>query len=349
MKICVFLFLLTPFVALTQGYVGSNAFAFVNTNYSASSTGLGGNLVAVQDNDLSMSAENPALLNLKSVGMIQINQSILPNGISIGMLNYAFNTKHGVFSPTIKYINYGNFEEYDETGNRLGTFTASDYSIGMGYGKTISKLIGIGTSVNFLGSNLETYSAYAMTLGFGAFIKHPNDLVSAAFSVKNIGFVFKDYTTSSKSILPIDVQAGVSGKLKHAPFRFSVLGHHLNKWNIVYQDPNLKPSYDALTGDTIPVKTASFISKLAHHLTFQIELLASKNLHFRLGFDYHRRQQLKLIDRPGLAGFSSGIAVNFKKFKLDYGFMYYSKAGQNHSIGLSTNLGDWKKKSKIEK
>jgi hypothetical protein len=45
-----------------------------------------------------------------------------------------------------------------------------------------------------------------------------------------------------------------------------------------------------------------------------------------------------------MAGFSTGIALNFKKIKLEYGFLYYSKAGQNHSIGLSTNLGDWKKK-----
>ena len=344
MKFLAFLIILYPLIFFSQSYVGSNAFAFLNANYSARSNALGGNLIAIQDNDLSMAAENPALLNSKSVRMLQINQSILPNGISIGMLNYAFNTKYGVFAPTIKYISYGNFESYDEAGNRLGTFTASDYSIGMSYGRTVNKLISIGSSLTFLGSNLETYSAYGMTFGFGAFIKHPNELFSAGFSVKNIGFTFKDYTTSSKSILPINVQAGISYKLKYAPFRFSILGQQLNKWNIVYEDPNLKPTYDALTGDTIPVKTSSFFTKIMHHLNFQVELLASKNTTFRLGFDYHRRQQLKLLDRPGMAGFSTGIALNFKKIKLEYGFLYYSKAGQNHSIGLSTNLGDWKKK-----
>jgi hypothetical protein len=33
-----------------------------------------------------------------------------------------------------------------------------------------------------------------------------------------------------------------------------------------------------------------------------------------------------------------------KKIRLDYGVMIYSKAGQNHAIGISTNLSDWKKK-----
>jgi len=344
MKLIAVLIVVFPTIFLSQSYVGSNAFAFLNANYSARSNSLGGNLIAIQDNDLSLASENPALLNLKSAGMLQINESLLPTGISISMLNYAFKTKYGVFSPTIKYINYGKFEGYDETGNRLETFTASDYSIGVGYGKNINKLISIGSSLSFLGSNLETYSAYGITFGFGAFIKHPNELFSAGFSVKNIGFIFKDYTTSSKSMLPINVQAGISYKLKYAPFRFSILGQQLNKWNIIYQDPNLKPTYDALTGEIIPVKPSSFFTKIAHHLNLQVELLASKNFEFRFGFDYHRRQQLKLLDQQGMSGFSMGIALNFKKIKFEYGFLYYSMAGQNHSIGLSTNLGDWKKK-----
>ena len=107
MKSLAFLIILYPVIFFSQTYVGSNAFAFLNANYSARSNALGGNLIAIQDNDLSMAAENPALLNSKSVRMLQINQSILPNGISIGMLNYAFNTKYGVFAPTIKYISYG--------------------------------------------------------------------------------------------------------------------------------------------------------------------------------------------------------------------------------------------------
>ena len=123
MKFLALFFFLLPCFLFSQQYVGSNAFAFLNANYSARSNALGGNLIAIQDNDLSMAAENPALLNSKSVRMLQINQSILPNGISIGMINYAFNTKYGVFAPTIKYISYGNFESYDEAGNRLGTYS----------------------------------------------------------------------------------------------------------------------------------------------------------------------------------------------------------------------------------
>jgi hypothetical protein len=53
---------------------------------------------------------------------------------------------------------------------------------------------------------------------------------------------------------------------------------------------------------------------------------------------------LKLIDRPGLAGFSFGVGLRFKKISFDYGFMVFSKAGQNHTLGISTQISDWLKK-----
>lgn len=344
MRFLIFSLFLFPLQLLSQVAVGSNGFAFVNGNYSARSVGMGGRTASIYDNDLSLANDNPAVLNEKMNGMMQINQGLLPAGINFGAFNYAVKTKIGVFSPTIKYVNYGKFTETDETGRVLGNFSATDFSVGTNFGRSLNKVIHLGASFQFLGSNLASYSAYGVSLGFGAIMTHSNELISGGLAVRNIGFVFKEYTSNEKTSLPIDVQAAFSFKLKHAPFRFSILAHHLNKWNIVYQDPTLKPTFDALTGDTIPVPTAGFGEKLANHFNFQVELLASKSVQLRAGFDYHRRQQLKLVDRPGLAGFSFGVGVKFKKISLDYGFMIYSKAGQNHSIGISTQISDWLKK-----
>lgn len=343
MRFLIVTLLFFPLAAFSQNAVGSNGFAFLSGNYSARSIGVGGNLISIADNDLSLANDNPAVLNEKMNGMMQVNQGLLPSGINFGAVNYAIKSKIGVFAPTLKYVSYGQFTETDETGRTLGKFKAADYSLGVNYGRTLNKVIQLGASANLLGSNLETYSAYGFSVGFGAIMTHPNQLISGGFAVKNIGFVFKQYTSNAKTSLPIDVQAAFSLKLKHAPFRFSIVGHHLNKWDIVYQDLNLKPTYDALTGDTIPVKTAGFGEKLAHHVNFQLELLAS-NFTLRMGFDYHRRQQLKVFERPGMAGFSLGLGMKFKKFRIDYGVMLYSKAGQNHSLGISTQISNWVKK-----
>ena len=324
-----------------QNAVGTSGFAFLSGNFSARSIAMGGSAISMYDNDLSLANDNPALLNSSMNGMIQVNQGLLPAGINFGAFNYALKTKVGVFAPFVKYVNYGQFTETDETGRTLGKFSANDFSVGTNFGRKLNKVIHLGANFQLLGSNLANYSAYGVCFGFGVLMTHPNELISGGLVVKNVGFVFKDYTSNAKTSLPIDVQAAFSFKLKHAPFRFSIVAKQLNQWNIVYQDPNLKPTYDALTGDTIPVPTAGFGEKLAHHFNFQLELLASKSVNKRAGFDYNRRQQLKLIDRPGLAGFSFGVGLKFKKFNLDYGFLVYSKAGQNHSIGISTQLSNW--------
>jgi hypothetical protein len=347
MKFLLFIFFQISFLAYCQYNVGLNGFQYMNGFYAARNIGTGNNLISVIDNDLVLSSENPALLNRNMVNQLAFNQTLLPTGVNFGSLQYAFNSKIGVFSPIIKYTNYGAFVGTDEAGNSLGDFNALDYSVGMLYSKEFNPVLSLGVGMHVLGSHLESYSSYAFSSSFSAVFKHPNQLFSAALLAKGIGFTFKQYTTDTKTMLPIDVQASVTYKLKHAPFRFSLLAKQLNKWDIVYQDPNEKPTYDALTGDTIPVQTAGFLEKLGHHLNLQVELIASKSVHFRTGFDFHRQQQLRVYNRPGLAGFSFGVGIYLKKIRLDYGFLIYSKAGQNHAIGISTNLSDWKKKCKI--
>jgi hypothetical protein len=344
MKNLFLLFLLIAFSSIGQYNFGINGFQYINGFYSARSIGTGNNLISVYDGDLALSAENPSLLNSKMVNIGAMNQSLLPTGVNFGSVQYAYNSKYGIISPILKYANYGRFLETDEAGNMLGHFVALDYSVGVLYSKAFNPVISLGGGIQLLGSNLERYFAFGASATFSATYRHKNELFSAAFVAKGIGFTFKEYTSSKKTPLPVDVQASISYKLKHAPFRFSILTKQLNKWNIVYQDPNEKPSFDALTGDSIPVETPGFVEKLAHHINLQVELLASKSLHFRTGFDFHRQQQLKVDNRPGLAGFSFGIGLYFKKIRLDYGLLIYSKAGQNHAIGLSTNLSDWKKK-----
>lgn len=343
MKFVFLCFFQIIFFAFCQVGNGFNGFQFINGFYSARSIGTGNNLISVVDNDLVLTSENPALLNSKMVNQIALNQSLLPTGVNFGSLQYAFKSKIGLFSPAIKYANYGGFIETDELGNVLGKFSSLDYSIGMLYSYEFSPVISIGAAAYLLGSHLENYASYAMSTMFSAIYKHPNQLFSAAFVAKGIGVSFKNYTMSQKTRTPIDVQASLTYKLKHAPFRISLLAKQLNSWDIVYRDPNEKPTFDALTGDTIPIKAPGFIEKLANHLNLQVELIASKSLHFRTGFDFHRQQQLRMINRPGLAGFSFGMGIYLKKIRLDYGFLIYSKAGQNHAIGISTNLSDWKK------
>ena len=190
---------------------------------------------------------------------------------------------------------------------------------------------------------MEHYNAFGAAIDIGGTYTHANENFLVTALVKNAGFQFNGYNGKQKDPLPTEFQMATSYKIQHAPFRFSLLAHHLNRWDITYMDPNLKPTIDPLTGDTIPVKYAGFGEKLARHFSYQVEILVSKNIHLRAGFDYQRRQEMKLEQRPGISGFTFGVGLYFKKISIDYGFSCYSKAGFNNMLTLSTNFSRWKK------
>lgn len=322
---------------------GMSTFSLLDLTYNARSAGLSGDFIAVKDQDLNLGIANPSLLNETMGKSLTVSQALLASGINYGQVGYGFSLLKGLMSTSLRYVSYGEFKRTDVGGTQLGTFHPFECIIGAGYGQQLNPRISVGANANFIYSQLETYNAFGFAIDLaGTYTSKSNNFLITAL-VKNAGFQFNNYYKKEKDPLPVEFQLATSIKLKHAPFRFTVLAHHLNKWDLTYIDPNVKPTVDALTGDTIPVKQAGFVEKLARHLTYQAEILISKNIHLRLGFDYQRRQEMKIEARPGLAGFSCGLGLYFKKISIDYGFMIFSNAGFNNLLTLSTNLGKWKK------
>ena len=270
--------------------------------------------------------------------------ALLSGGLNYGMFAYGLNSKKlGPIATYIKYVNYGKFDRTNVAGISEGTFRPFEMIAGAGIGKALNPRISIGANLNFLYSQLETYSSLGTSIDFAGTFYNPEKEFLVTILAKNIGYQLKGYTEKTRSLLPVEVQAATSYKLKHAPFRISLLAHHLNQWDITYSDPNATATIDALTGDTIPVPKTGFFEKFANHFTYQLEIIVTKNIELRAGFDYHKRKELALEQRSGISGFSFGAGLLFDKFRLDYGFVIYSRAGFNNMLTLSTNLSKWKK------
>lgn len=322
---------------------GTKTFAFLDLTYNARAAGLGNDFISVKDQDINLGMANPALLNQKMIGQLSVNQAFMAGGVNYGMAAFGFKLKDGVLGTSVRYVNYGEFIRREINGTEAGSFNPFECIISGSYGKQLNPRISVGAGLNLIASQLESYNAFGITADLGGVYTNESENLLVTAFVKNAGIQLKNYTTKEKDELPVEFQMAVSYKLSHAPFRFSLFAHHLNIWDITYNDPTLQPTIDALTGDTIPVKYAGFGEKIARHFTYQAEILISKNLHLRTGFDYHRRQEMKLTDRPGLSGFTFGIGMYFKKFSLDYGFAITSRAGFNNMLTFSTNLGLWRK------
>jgi hypothetical protein len=333
---------LNTFILLGQTG-GATVFNFLDLPFNARSAGLGNDFISSKDQDLNLAIQNPSLLNDKMNNHFGFNQAFMAGGINLGML--AYSKKIGDYNTFahLRYVNYGKMTSYDELGLEIGTLGASDFAGGVGLAKQFNPRLSVGGNLNLI------YSQYQQNISFGIGIDLAGTLeieeknLTFTALVKNAGYQFKSIQKGNRGDLPTEFQMAIAHKVKHAPFRFTLLLHHLNRFDLTYVDPSIKPSIDALTGDTIAVKFPGIGEKVFRHLTYQVELIISKNFHLRTAFDYHRRQELKLLQKPGVAGFSFGLGMYFKRFTLDYGLIAYSAAGFNNVISLTTNLDKWRK------
>lgn len=318
---------------------GQTTFSLLGLTFNARGAGLAGNFVTAKDQDINMGVANPSLLNPKMHQGISFSHAFHAGKINYGMLAYGhtFKEKHTI-AAHIRYVAYGKMTRTEKNGVEMGTFNPFEYILGVGYGYQVNPRISVGANLNIIGSHLEVYTSYGTSIDLAGTYLNKNETFLVTAMVKNAGFQFNAYN-DKRAPLPADFQLGLSYRLKHAPFRFSILAHHLNKWDLTYTDPNAKPTVDMLTGEEIPVKRAGFFEKFGQHFIYQLEVLATKNIHIRAGFDYYTRQSLKLESKPGIAGLSFGFGLYFKKFSIDYGFTAYSRAGFNNMVTFSTNIG----------
>ena len=324
---------------------GTTSFSSLNQSYSARATAFGGNYISTKDGDVNLGIINPSLLNEQMNKQIGFSQQIQTGGVNSGMLCTAKNLVkiQGFGSLSLRYIDYGKMQETLENGTVIGDFTPADFILSAGYGRKIKERLSIGIQTSLLYSQYSSYYSLGVGVDFAATYTNNEKQTLLTLVVKNVGSQFKGFVSNSNTMLPAEIQMAFSHKLAHAPIRFSYLAHHLNYWDISYQNPSNSGKLDPLTGDSIKVIRANTIQKIAHHFTPQIEFLLSKNLHLRMAFDYHRREEYKLTNRPAMAGFSFGVGMYFKRFSLDYGLKIYSAAGFLNGITFTTNPANWKK------
>ncbi|PKR80999.1 hypothetical protein CW751_07480 [Brumimicrobium salinarum] len=323
---------------------GKNAFPFLDLPYNARAASLGRQFITAFDNDINVGIQNPAAFNTKMSNSAGFNQALLAGGINHGMVAYAHDiNKVGTGALHLRYVAYGQMDRMNIEGEKIGTFSAGDFALGGSIGRTLNKNISIGATFNLIWSQLESYNSMGIAFDFAGMYRSTNERTTVSAVVKNIGAQLSTYTNKTRSPLPIQAMLGVSHKLAHAPFRFSIVAHHLNQWDLTYDDPNAKPTIDPLTGKEVPVEKAGFGEKLGRHFIFQVEALIGKTVRIRGAFDYNQRREMLVENRPGMGGFSFGAGLNFKRFTIDYGLVVFSSAGFNNLISLRTDFDLWRK------
>lgn len=327
---------------------GNNTYEFLNLPISARVNALGGNLISTKDNDLNISFTNPALLTDSMNNNVALSYINYFGDINYGYASYAKKIKKiGIVSTGIQYLNYGKFIRADETGNTDGTFGANEMSLNLSYARSIlDSNLTLGATVKTIYSHLESYSSLGSALDLGAVYIIPSRGFALAAVIKNAGRQWKPYTPGNKEKLPFEIQVGFSKKLKHVPFRLSMVYENLEKWNLTYEDPaNPVPTVDPLTGETIKQnKNKIFGDKLMRHLVIGGEFLITKNFFLRAGYNYQRRKELKIPEKRGMTGFSFGFGFRIYKFQFSYGRAVYHLAGPSNNFSVSFDINSFNSK-----
>lgn len=322
---------------------GSTSYQFLELSNSSRIQALGGSNISIYDNDVNLNISNPSLLDSTKSGSISLNYMNYVSDINYGFTSY---TKHydniGTFSASLMYANYGEFERTDAAGVKQGKFAVNDLALIIGFGRKVDSLFSIGGNFKFFQSIYDTYNSNGIALDLAGNYYKPSKRFSASIVMKNIGFAFSKY--SEKEKLPFEIQMGVTKKLKHAPFRFSLTFTNLQTWDLTYDDPNAQKEFDPNTFEELPAKEPSFLDKGMRHVVFGTEFVLSKNFNIQIGYNYRRRQELKFTEKTGLVGFSGGVAFKIKKFNLNYSIASYHLSGKSHSFSITTNVHNFRSK-----
>jgi len=345
-SITLLLFILSSHWATAQ-LGGQNVFQFLNLPESSRVTALGGSLITVYDDDVTLALQNPALLDSSSHNTFSFNHNFHIAGISNGLVNYGRHIdKYNITAHAgIQYMNYGEFKFTDEIGNQQGSFDASELAFVIGAGKAINERIFAGANLKYVSANYESYSSSAISTDLGLSYVNQESRFIASLVFKNLGIQLSKFAENKESI-PLNVQLGISKKLKHLPFRISVTAQNLQKWGIRYDDPNATVETDIFGAVQETNAFNERIDNLFRHFIFGGEFLLgrSQNLRFRIGYNHLRRQELKVSQFRSFGGFSLGAGLKIYKFRIDYGVGYYHLGGASNHLTISTNLTEFRKK-----
>jgi hypothetical protein len=340
------LFFLTNLTVVAQ-IGGQQTYQFLNLTNSARIAGLGGDFLTIKDHDVTLTLTNPSLITAEMDNNLSLSYVNYFSGPNYGYVMYSKNFKKvGPFVATFQYLNYGTFTGADETGTKTGDFTASDYALNIGWARQLGPLFSIGANGKLIYSSLDTYNSFGIAVDVAGTYQSKSELFTASLIARNIGAQIVPYRDGHREPIPFVMEAGISQRLKYIPFRFSLLYNHIEKWDLSYYDPN-DPSNqkDPITGET---KTKSGISEFAdnfmRHIVIGGELTIAKVLAVRIGYNYQRRQEMKLYNSAGLSGFSGGLGLRIKMFSISYTRANYQSGAMNPNyFTLTMNLDGFKK------
>lgn len=281
---------------------GQKSFEFLNIPAHARLAALGGVNVSLTDQDINFMFSNPSLAGDTLAGYASAGYTFYVADIGQSTFSYSHKfRKIGTLFFGVQHMGYGEIDGYDPSGFPTGSFKSSETALVIGKSHQIANFR-IGANLKTVFSTIAGFRSSALMMDLGGTFIHPSKDLKAGLVIKNFGVVLSEYSETSDTELPFDVQAGVSFKPEHMPLRFS-----LTAYNIVNTS-----AYDNPQDDEDNV--GSF-NKVMQHVNLGTEILLHRNVHVLFGYNALKQQELKTQNTGG-NGFTAGAALKIKSFDI---------------------------------
>lgn len=312
----------------------SDAYSFLNIPTSSHVFALGGNNIALIDDDVTLADQNPALIGPEIEKQVAVNYMYY-----LGSSNFAgvrFGTgagEHSAWAIGLRYLNYGKFDGYDEFGTPTGSFTPNDIVAEATYSRDITDRWRGGVNLKFAYSSYEKYTACALAADLGVnYYDEEHDLSFSAL-LKNMGGQIKKFD-SRYARVPFDIQLGYMQSIGNSPFQIAITANNLTRWHIPYYEHK-----DNGEGDLLARKDG-FFSNFFRHLVFGLQYQPSEKFYAAIGYDYKMRTDMSAYNASFFSGFSLGLGFKTRGFSVGASYAMPHRNASSLMINLACSIGE---------
>lgn len=318
---------------------GKSVYQFLNLVTSPRQAALGGKTITIFDSDVNQAHFNPATINPEMDNKLSLNYGSYYGDVTYGTAAYAYTYDRHLqtFHAGVNYVNYGKFDGYDENGQPTASFSGSDIALSFGYAYNIPySNFYVGANAKLISSNLESYNSFGAAVDLGAlFIDEPND-VNWALVIRNIGTQITPYAETREK-LPLEVLIGVSQLMENVPIRWHLTLENMQQWQVAFSNPNR--AQGSLDGGSSAEKISIFNNAL-RHIVVGAELFPDKGFNIRIGYNFRRAEELRILEQRNFSGISVGFGLKIRKLKFNYSYSRYTLAANTSLFGLTIDFSD---------
>jgi hypothetical protein len=165
------------------------------------------------------------------------------------------------------------------------------------------------------------------------YIDDRND-INYALVIRNFGTQFVTYA-GTREKLPFEIIAGISQELENVPIRWHLSLENLQQWNVAFSNP--ARAEGTLDGGQNEEKV-SFFNNALRHVVVGAELFPEKKFNVRVGYNFRRSEELRILDQRHFSGISFGVGLRMNSIRFDYSYSRYTVAANTSLFGLMINL-----------